>query len=144
PLIQKLATDSPPLATAFLLYSGSAIASLHLGPSQDEARARYAHRGRVLAVALFGAVLAPVCLAWGLKHTGATAASLLLNFEAVFTVLLGRLLFQEHLGRRVMFAVALMVLGGIFLVMSGDANTGGIGWGALAVVAATLAWSFDN
>jgi len=33
-------------------------------------------------------VFAPVCLTWGLQRSDALSASLLLNFEAVFTVLL--------------------------------------------------------
>jgi drug/metabolite transporter (DMT)-like permease len=144
PLIQKLAADSAPLATAALLYFGSALASLRLRRSSEANVVRSAYLARLLVISLFGAVLAPTCLAWGLQHTSATAASLLLNFEAIFTVLLGSLIFREHLGLRVRWAVALMVLGGASLVLGGGADAGGVGWGALAVVAATLAWSLDN
>ena len=142
PLIQKLAADSPPIATAALLYLGSALASLRR--SAGAGILRSPHRMRLVVIALFGAVLAPTCLAWGLQHTGATAASLLLNCEAIFTVLLGSVFFHEHLGSRIGWAVGLMVLGGAALVLGGGAQTGGVGWGALAVVAATLAWSLDN
>ena len=81
---------------------------------------------------------------WGLQHTSATSASLLLNFEAVFTVLLGWLLFREHVGRRVALAVSLMVLAGTCLIVASRADTGGAGWGAIAIVFATLGWALDN
>ena len=62
--------------------------------------------------ALFGAALAPASLAWGLQHASALSASLLLNLEAVFTLLLARRIYREPVGRRVALAIALMVLGG--------------------------------
>ena len=47
---------------------------------------------RLVIVASLGAVVAPVALAWGLQRTSGVSASLLLNLEAVFTVLLARAL----------------------------------------------------
>ena len=56
-------------------------------------------------------------LAWGVLHTNASSASLLLNFEAVFTVLLAWRLHRESLGRRVLIALGAMVAGGVCLVV---------------------------
>jgi drug/metabolite transporter (DMT)-like permease len=144
PFIQMAGKGAGAIPTAALLYAGAALASVERpGMRRDrEAPVAIESLPRLLLVAIFGAVIAPVCLAWGLQHTGAVGASLLLNFEAAFTVLFGWLLFHEHVGRRVGLALALMAGAGACLVYRGSAD--GIGWGAIAIVAATLAWAFDN
>jgi drug/metabolite transporter (DMT)-like permease len=98
----------------------------------------------LLGVALAGAAIAPALLAWGLQRAGATTGSLLLNFEAVFTVLLARACFREPIGRRVALALFLMVLGGGALALDAGRGTDGSALGALAVAGATLFWALDN
>jgi drug/metabolite transporter (DMT)-like permease len=145
PLVQRFGRGTGPVPTAALLYLGAALATL--GPSRgrgSEAPVGRNQLPRLLLIAILGAVMAPTALAWGLQHTSATSASLLLNFEAVFTVLLGWLFFREHVGRRVALAVALMVLAGTCLVVASRTDAGGVGWGALAIVFATLGWALDN
>jgi drug/metabolite transporter (DMT)-like permease len=113
-------------------------------------KVRKEHASRILAIAFFGAFLAPVLLVWGLGHTSGTSGSLLLNFEAVFTFALGAVLFREHVGRRVAVALCAMVAGGALLALAktpasaGDAGSAKIGMGALAVVGATACWAIDN
>jgi drug/metabolite transporter (DMT)-like permease len=69
---------------------------------------------------------------------------LLLNGEAVFTVVLAGMIHHEHIGRRVALAVALMFAGGAVTV-AGASASGSFGLlGALAVVAAVLSWALDN
>lgn len=144
PLIQRVGHGLGTFTTAALLYAGAAVVSL--GPAsrkqQREAPVRRAHLPRLVAIALSGAVVAPACLVWGLQHTSASGASLLLNFEAVFTVLLAWRLYREPIGRRVVAALMLMVVAGAFLVLAGP--FGGLGWGAGAVVVATFGWALDN
>ena len=143
PLVQRFGHDAGPLTTACLLYAGAALAAF-VGPSRGESALRCAHLPRLVLVAIAGAVVAPALLAWGLQRTSATSASLLLNSEAVFTVLLARVFFREPIGWRVALAVALMVAGGALLVAR-DASSAELGAaGMLAVVAATLAWAIDN
>jgi drug/metabolite transporter (DMT)-like permease len=145
PLVQRFGRGAGPVPTAVLLYFGAALATV--GPRRafgEEAPVRRAHAPRLFWVAVLGAVMAPIALAWGLQHASATSASLLLNFEAVFTVLLGRLFFGEHMGTRVTLAVTLMVLAGTCLVLAGRTDVGGVGWGAIAIVLATLCWAMDN
>ncbi|HXN31929.1 MAG TPA: DMT family transporter [Polyangiaceae bacterium] len=145
PLIQRLAQASGAFATATLLYAGAAAASLGGTGSKEgrEAPVRRRHVRRLVLVALAGAVFAPACFAWGLQHTSASGASLLLHFEAVFTVLLAWRLYHEPIGGRVAVALSLMVAGGACLVFGGHAS-GRVGWGAAAVVASTLGWAIDN
>jgi drug/metabolite transporter (DMT)-like permease len=69
-------------------------------------------------VALFGAALAPALLAWGLQRAGATVGSLLLNLEAVFTILLARAFYREPIGLRVAAAVTLMTAAATVLAVT--------------------------
>jgi drug/metabolite transporter (DMT)-like permease len=144
PFIQLGGRDAGPVATAALLYAGAALASLgSLGGRRDrEAPVRMGALPRLVLIAGFGAVLAPIGLAWGLQRTSAVTASLLLNLEAAFTVLLGWLFFREPVGRRIAVAVLLLAAGGACLVYGASAE--GLGWGTIAVVGATLAWALDN
>ncbi|HEY3821481.1 MAG TPA: DMT family transporter [Polyangiaceae bacterium] len=145
PLVQRFGHGAGPFTTAALLYGGAALVSVvPTRATAREAPLRRADAGRVVAVALLGAVAAPVAFAWGLQRTSGVTGALLLNLEAVFTVLLARVLWREPLGPRVGIAVSAMVAGGALLVFDGRAASITAGWGALAVAAATLAWAGDN
>ena len=143
PLVQRFGRGVGPFTTAALLYGGAALVSAVPSGTRD-APLRRADAGRVVGVALLGAVAAPMAFAWGLQRTSGVTAALLLNLEAVFTVLLARLLWREPLGARVGLAVSAMVTGGALLVFDGRAASVAAGWGALAVAVATLAWAGDN
>jgi drug/metabolite transporter (DMT)-like permease len=142
PFVQRLGRGVGPFVTAALLYGGAAAFSVW--PRRGTARLRRSDLPRVVAVALLGALAAPVALAWGLQRTNGVAASLLLNLEAVFTVLLARLLWAEPIGGRAAGALSAMTLGGAVLVASGPLSGATDALGSLAVVAATLAWAADN
>ncbi|HXX67487.1 MAG TPA: DMT family transporter [Polyangiaceae bacterium] len=150
PVIRWAGTDAGPFPTAALLYAGASIATLPLSlrPRRSEAPVRAQHARRLLVIALFGGALAPASFAWGLQRVGGTSASLLLNFEAIFTALIAWRLYGESLGSRVLGALALTSAGGAVLVLAARSlNDGGhraVTWGAAAVVAATLGWAFDN
>jgi drug/metabolite transporter (DMT)-like permease len=146
PLIQRFGRGAGSVPTAALLYAGAAIASLDpfARPDGREAPVRRTHFVRLVVVALVGAVFAPVFLTWGLQHANAASGSLLLNFEAVFTVLLAWSFYREAIGGRVGLALASMVAGGALLALGGGSAMGGFGLGAGAVVLATLGWALDN
>jgi drug/metabolite transporter (DMT)-like permease len=95
-------------------------------------------------MALFGAVLGPAALAWGLQHTGAMGASLMLTLEAVFTVFLAIVLYREKIGRQVALALVIMTAGAAMLVIDQSETGRSQTIGLLAVMAATLAWGIDN
>lgn len=132
--------------TAALLYLGASLASLAQKPLGSEAGAPLTRRAwpALLVMSLAGAALAPTLFAWGLQRTGPVTGGLLLNLEAVWTVVLARLVFGEFLGRRVVLALLLMTSGGVLLSMSGRAGAAWNVAGVLAVLGATVAWAVDN
>lgn len=145
PVVAWAGRDLGPLATAALLYLGAALtAGLLLAVAPRTApRLRRGDAGRLIAIAMAGAAVAPALLAWGLQRTGATVGALLLNLEAVATVILARVFYREPIGPRVGLAVACMAGGGAALA-AGAAVTGFHLLGVLAVGGATVAWALDN
>ena len=96
---------------------------------------------RLGGAVLFGGILGPVLLLFGLRLTGAGSVSLLLNFEMVATAVLGVALFREHLGLLGWLGVTGMIAAGLILA-------GGGGWpgllAGLLVAAACTCWGLDN
>src|SRR5436190_10762508 len=89
PLVQRAGEGVGAFSTAALLYGGAAIVgALMRRPARLEAALRRVDLPRVGSMALFGAAIGPVALAWGLQRTSGTSASLMLTLEALFTVLL--------------------------------------------------------
>ena len=145
PLVQRFGTGLGPFATASLLYLGAAVVGLlSRRPVQQEARLMRRDGPRLLAMAALGAVVGPVALAWGLQNTSGTSASLMLTLEALFTAVLAGWLYRETMDRRVLAALALLLAGGLLLVIDqGRAGTAQLA-GLLAVLLATAAWGADN
>jgi drug/metabolite transporter (DMT)-like permease len=144
PAVKVFSAHAGAFATAALLYAGAALASVGRADRSREAPVRRAHARRIVAVAIVGGVVAPVLLAHGLRSTGGATASLLLNFEALFTALVGWRLYREHLGRRFALAIVLMLAGGACLVVAREGRQASAGWGAAAIVGAAMAWAADN
>jgi drug/metabolite transporter (DMT)-like permease len=145
PMVQSLGKGVGSFTTAALLYAGAAVVAWVLRqPAAKEARIQASDWPRLLAMAGTGAVIGPVALAWGLQHTSGSSASLMLTLEAVFTAVLAWRWYGETLDRRVIWAVLLMLSGGVVLVI----EQGALGqvqlWGLLAVMLATVAWGVDN
>lgn len=150
PLVERAGREGGPLGTAALLYLGASLLSFALRRFTRDGSLRAGipiGRGslvRLALMSLLGAALAPALLAWGLQRAGALSGSLLLNFEAVFTVLLARALYREAIGRRVALALAAIAAGGAVLALAQtrEASIGLVG--SSAVLGATLAWALDN
>lgn len=145
PLVQRFGAGVGSFSTAALLYAGAAlVGALLRRPVEQEARVRPADAGRLATMALFGAVIGPVALAWGLQRTSGAGASLMLTLEAVFTAVLARLFYHEALDRRVVAAMTLLTLGGMALVLDRAESGATPMLGLLAVLLATAAWGVDN
>ena len=145
PLLQRLGAGLGPLTAAALLYAGAALVGLwSRQPPGREARLSRADLPRLAALATLGAGIGPVALAWGLQHTSGTSASLMLTLEAVCTALLARALYGEAMDRRVWLAMALLLAGGVAVVLDQSRAGAPQLWGLLGVLLATLAWGADN
>ena len=98
----------------------------------------------LLGAIFFGGVIGPIALLFGLTHVSASAASLLLNLEAVLTAVIAWLAFRENADRRIVLGMVSIVAGGVVLSWPAG-ETGASDWlGPLAVAAACLCWAIDN
>lgn len=150
PMAKLLVADIPPVLLAGLLYAGSGIGlSLWIGirrllkQSSNEAPLRRADIPWLSAAVFFGGVLGPVLLMIGLVTTPASTASLMLNLEGVLTAVIAWFVFKENVDRRVFLGMVVIVVGGVLLSWSNDAELG-IPWGALAIAGACICWAIDN
>ena len=146
PLAKILTARLDPLFLAGLFYLGGGLfvlpASLREARREIDHLARDRRDGRrILGAVLFGGVLGPVALLYGVKLTTAGTSSLLMNLETVATSFLAWLVFGEHLGRRTAAAAALTVLAGAMLVVTPDLS---LDPGGLLIALACLCWGFDN
>ena len=143
PLAKLLVGQASPWLLAGLLYLGS---GLGLAGMLFFRRASLAAIKREERLALAGAIaaggiVAPLLLMWALSRMAASSAALLLNAEAVFTVLIAWFVFKENFDRRIALGMVLIVAGAVLL--SGSAPAASL-MPALAVLAACLAWAIDN
>ena len=153
PLSKALLEVLEPQLLAGLFYLGAALAMLppvlaternsggETGGDRFAWPRDVASRRSLLGAILFGGVLGPLLLLFGLSLAKAGSVAMLLNLETVATAVLGLLLFREHLGRWTWVANAGVFASG--LLLSIDGGRPGL-LGALLVAAAALCWGFDN
>ena len=150
PLAKLLVGDMSPLLLAGLLYLGS---GLGLGLLVLVRRARNAEAANamriparelpwLLGAILFGGVVGPALLMWGLVQTDGATASLLLNVEGVLTAVIAWLVFKENADRHIVLGMLAIVAGGVLLSWEPGGAT--LSPGALLIVGACLAWAIDN
>lgn len=145
PFVQLWGRGLGPFTTAGLLYGGAGLVALFIRrPREREAQLQRSDAWRLLAMALFGAVIGPVALAWGLQRTSGTSASLMLTLEALFTALLAWRLYGETVDRRVVLAMASLLAGGVVLALEQGLQGQVQLLGLAAVMLATAAWGVDN
>lgn len=151
PLSKILLGTTNPIMLAALYYLGGAIFLVPFAMKDFPREVRYlfSNRKDVLRLGgavLFGGILGPVCLMYGIKLTTATSASLLLNMETVATAVLAWLFFREHIGKKVLISSLLTVTAGILLVVKSGAGFefSGLDLGGLLVVLGCFFWGFDN
>lgn len=143
PLVARFGVALGPWTIAALLYAGAALfASPFARDVVPVLRAR--RRVWLLAAqAIFGAMLAPAALAYGLHRTGALGASLALTMEVPLSIALAALAFREFVSRRVVVACIAIVVGAFALAVPGASSHAG-GIGIAFIIAATAFWALDN
>ncbi len=148
PLAKLLIGHLEPMLLAGILYLGSGVGLMALRIVRDRgwksSELSRAEWPWLLGAILFGGVLGPVALMFGLMTTSGSAASLLLNLEAVLTAAIAWIVFKENADRRIVLGMAAIVAGGA--VLSLPTGTGGTSdWlGPLLVSVACLFWAIDN
>jgi drug/metabolite transporter (DMT)-like permease len=151
PATKALVRETDPWLLAGLLYAGAGISlgvvllgrTLMREPPSREAPITGRDWPWLGAAIAAGGVAGPVLLAFGLAWGSAAAAALLLNLEAVFTALLARLVFREHLGPRIAAGVVVVSAGAVLLAWSPGESLR-LSWSGLLVAGACLAWAVDN
>lgn len=149
--LAKLATSSAtPVLVAGLLYLGSGMGlalvrrvRLLSGSASVETPLRRSDLLWLAGAILAGGVIAPALLMLGLLATSASVASLLLNLEAVATVVIAWVVFRENVDRRVGAGFGCILLGGILLTLPLGGHAG-FSRGAILVAAACACWGIDN
>jgi len=108
PLISVFSRDGSPLMIAALLYGGATFGLLivrgFVVHQQEESPIQRQDLPPLLGISILGGMVGPICLVQGLTLLPAGSASLLLNLEAVFTLLIAVLIGREHLSGKGLIA----------------------------------------
>jgi drug/metabolite transporter (DMT)-like permease len=146
PISKGLLDSVGPQLLAGLLYLGAFLALAGFIPARRrsrEARLRRADLPRLGALTLAGGIAAPVLLLVGLEQVQASTGSLLLNLEGPATLLLGVLVFREHLGKAAGLGAACIFAGAVVLTLP-QGSVGGQLIGIACIAAACACWGLDN
>ncbi|QUC64091.1 DMT family transporter [Nitrosopumilus sp. K4] len=110
-----------PMMLVFVIYVAN---SLLFAPFRKSSRKTDKKTGKTTFVLLIllGLAEASGTLSYtvGLEETTATNASILVNSETVFAILLGVMIFREKIGRQEMFPLFLIVIGSILIPVTTD------------------------
>ncbi len=136
-----------PLALTAIVYT---ISGLSLIPF---AKASFRLQGRqeyvyLFIVTIFGGILAPLLLMYGLQQTAASTGAILSNGEIVFTIALSSIFFGEKPnGRLGLFAVILVIVG-LLIATTEDLKDfeSILNWkpGNLMILTSMFMWAVDN
>lgn len=149
PLSKLMLGTVNPWLLAGILYLGAGLGLglFHLGrgvvglPSV-EARLTRRDLRWVAAMVLFGGVLGPLLLMFGLSLTSASTGSLLLNLEGLATMAIAWLVFRENVDRRLLLGALAILAGAVLLTWNGQSVQFDLG--AVLIAGACLAWGIDN
>ncbi|CAN7649547.1 DMT family transporter [Devosia sp. LjRoot16] len=135
------------LAGVLYLGAGLGLGLVHFaraasGWGRREAPLRRADLPWLVAVILFGGVLGPLLLVFGLSLTSAASGSLLLNLEGLMTMGIAWLVFRENVDRRLLLGAAAILAGAV--VLSWQGRDASFDIGGLLIAGACLAWGIDN
>jgi len=137
PIAKLLLGIADPLLLAGLLYlgSGAGLALVKmggglLGLGRSEAPLRACDLPWLASIVLFGGILGPALLMWGLTVTPASTGSLLLNTEGLATMAIAWLVFRENVGRRIFVGAMAILAGAVLLSWPGAGAGPRLNWAA--------------
>lgn len=149
PISKILLVNIPETILAGLLYLGAGIGMFIIASLQStmkvtstEVPLGRAELKYVIAMVILD-ILAPILLLIGLKTTAAANVSLLNNFEIVATTLIARLLFKEHVSKKLGIGIILVTLATMLLSIY---NEGSLSFsiGSIFVLLACISWGLEN
>src|SRR5215467_11963218 len=152
PVAKLLLGIADPLVLAGLLYLGSgaglalvATGGRWLGLGRSEAPLRAGDLPWLGAIVLFGGILGPALLMWGLTLTPASIGALLLNTEGLATMAIAWVVFRENVDRRIFLGAMAILSGAVVLSWPQAAGAGPqLSWGSVLIVLACVSWGIDN
>ena len=149
PFAKLFVGDVPPVLLAGMLYLGSGVGLAIIRMIRDRGwKSTGLQTGDwpwLAGAIVFGGVVAPVALMFGLTRTSASTASLLLNLEVVLTAVIAWVAFKEHADRRIVFGMLAIVAGGLVLSWPSGSLSEESDWlGPAVIAAACLCWAIDN
>ncbi len=145
PASKALLVGLTPFQLAGLLYLGAAFAvapaALKSGGFALPMRTDRKNQWRLLGAVIFGGVLGPVALLFGLHIAEAASVSLWLNLEMAATAVLGVALFRDHLGLNGWLGVVAALMASTIVAWGpGGADL----LAGLLVLLACICWGLDN
>jgi len=149
PLSKILVSHMSPYLLSSLLYFGVGVGMLlvilisHLHKKQKIVNEFTQKDLKYIILMIILDIVAPILLMIGLSTTNASTASLLNNFEIVFTGIIAMIFFKEVVGKRMWIAIGLIVLAGALLTFE-DFTGFHVSIGALFVLGASLSWGLEN
>ena len=145
PASKVLLSGLTPFQLAGLLYLGAAIAvapaALKNGRWGLPQRKDYRNQLRLTGAIIFGGILGPLALLFGLLLAQAASVSLWLNLEMAATAVLGVILFRDHLGTKGWLGVMVALTASLLIVWVPD--NAGLKAGSLVLLACVF-WGLDN
>lgn len=147
PFAKLLTGELKPGLLAGVLYLGSGLGLMLLFMARREnlaAQLRYIPTTEglwMIAAIVSGGMVAPVLLMCGLSTCTGSAASLLLNLEAVFTALCAWCFFRENFDSRIFIGMLAIVIGSMILCAPSNLQFQS---GSFFIVAACFCWALDN
>lgn len=111
-----------PLMLVFVIYVANSLVFSPLRRSQKKSHKSKLRKKTFVLLILLGLAEASGTLSYtvGLEETSATNASILVNSETVFAILLGIMIFRERLQRMELFPFLLIIFGSILIPMGSD------------------------
>jgi drug/metabolite transporter (DMT)-like permease len=148
PFAKILLGSVDPWMMAALLYlgAGMGLGVVHLSraalrlPAVD-APLRRSDMPWLALIILTGGVLGPLLLMFGLFHTQAAGASLLLNLEGLATMGIAWIVFRENVDQRLLLGAFAILAGAVLVSWQGAAS---FQWGSLLIAGACVCWGTDN
>lgn len=148
PLAKLLVGDVSPALLGGLLYLGSGVGLALFRILRSRA---WTSSGLAagewpwfMGAIVFGGVLGPVALMYGLTLVSGSEAALMLNLESVLTAVLAWVVFKENADRRIVLGMVAIVAGGLVLSWQNGSSGSASVKGLAAISVACLCWAIDN